>query len=71
MKLRYFLIGLIFIILGFLAFSYMAVANKYLEINSSMPLILIAIGFFLIFLGIISMFLFLMEDKTEKEDKVK
>ena len=67
MKLILFILGLLLIILGSLSFALIAVVNKYLEINSSIPILLIVIGGFLIFLGIISMIFFIKEDKTKKE----
>ncbi|MFE3846156.1 hypothetical protein ACFL1L_04780 [Thermoplasmatota archaeon] len=64
MKFRYYIIGLILIILGFLAFVSIAVLNEYTWMNLTYHLIVTLFGFLLIGLGIISMILFLR--KKEK-----
>jgi len=69
MKIRYYLTGLILIILGFLAFTSIAVLNEYSWMNLTYHIIVTLIGFIFIFLGILSVILFLGEEKkvTSKE----
>ena len=72
MKVRYYITGLILIILGFLAFTSIAVLNEYSWMNLTYHIIVILIGFIFIFLGILSMILFRGEEKkvTSREDDV-
>ena len=59
MRFRYYLSGLILIILGFLAFSFIGVLNEYSWMNISYHIIVALLGFLLISLGIICMLIFL------------
>ena len=62
-KFRYYITGLILILLGFLAFVSIAVLNEYSWMNLTYQIFAILIGFIFIFLGILSMILFLEEEK--------
>jgi len=66
MRVRYYITGLILIILGFLAFSLIAVLNEYSWMNFTYHIIVILAGFILIFLGVISMIIFKKQDDGEK-----
>ncbi len=66
MKVRYYLIGLILIILGFLSFVSIAVLNEYSWMNITYHIILTISGFLLIALGIISMIIFLRPKNKAK-----
>ena len=59
MRFRYYLSGLILIISGFLAFSFIGVLNEYSWMNISYHIIVVLLGFLLISLGIICMLIFL------------
>jgi len=68
-KFRYYIIGLILIILGFLTFVFIAVLNEYDWMNFTYHIIVVLLGFLLISLGIISMIMFLRSEKGEKREK--
>ena len=61
MRVRYYLTGLILIISGFLAFSFIGVLNEYSWMNITYHIIVVLLGFLLISLGIICMLIFLRE----------
>jgi len=61
MRFRYYLSGLILIISGFLAFSFIGVLNEYSWMNITYHIIVVLLGFLLISLGIICMLIFLRE----------
>jgi rubredoxin len=63
LKIIFFIVGLLLIIGGFLSFSSIAVVNAYYREYTASNYLLILIGFILIFLGIISMYLFIKEEK--------
>ena len=65
-KLIFFIIGLILIILGFFAFSYIGVINNYETLDSNTHLMLVAVGFILEFFGILSMILMIKKDSKSK-----
>ena len=72
MKIRYFIIGMILIILGFIVFTLIGIYNNYAWMNLNIHLQITVAGFILLILGILSMILFYKQDgKTKKEDKVK
>ena len=62
MKIIYFIFGMILIISGFLTFSLIGVFNDYIWMNFTYHIILTMIGFIFIFVGIISMVVFLKQD---------
>jgi len=62
MKIIYFIFGMILIISGFLTFSLIGVFNDYIWMNFTYHIILTMIGFIFIFLGIISMVVFLKQE---------
>ena len=70
MRFKYLIIGMILIILGFLAFSLIAVLNQYYWMNTTYHILITFFGFLLIGLGIICMIIF---DKSDNkvEEKVK
>ena len=61
MKYIYYIIGLILIILGFLAFSLIGLLNEYTWMNLTYHLIVSFLGFLFISIGIISMIIFLRQ----------
>ena len=72
MKIRYFIIGMILIILGFIVFTLIGIYNTYAWMNLNIHLQITVAGFILLILGILAMILFYKQDeKTKKEDKVK
>ncbi len=72
MKIRYFIIGMILIVLGFIVFTLIGIYNTYAWMNLNTHLQITVAGFILLILGILSMILFYKQDeKTKKEDKVK
>ncbi len=80
MKIIYFIFGMILIFSGFLSFSLIGVFNDYIWMNFTYHVILTLIGFIFIFLGIISMVVFLKqedakiiknEEKTDAVEKKK
>ena len=74
MKFRYYIIGLILIIIGFSAFSFIAVLNKYVWMNLTYHILVTIFGFLLIGIGIISMIIYLhqkIETSTHKDNIVK
>ena len=62
MKSIYFIFGMILIISGFLTFSLIGVFNDYIWMNFTYHIILTMIGFIFIFVGIISMVVFLKQE---------
>ena len=62
MKIIYFIFGMILIISGFLTFSLIGVFNDYIWMNFTYHIILTMIGFIFIFVGIISMVVFLKQE---------
>jgi hypothetical protein len=65
-----FIIGLLFIILGFLTFSYIEYVNQRPAVASSDILYYVIVaGFFLIAIGIIFMILFTKKDIKKKPSK--
>jgi hypothetical protein len=69
-ELSSFIIGLLFIIVGFLTFSYIEYVNQRPAVASSDILYyVIAVGFFLMAIGIIFMIQFTKKDKKKKPSK--
>ena len=68
MKFRYYIIGLILILLGFLVFSLIGVLNEYTWMNFTYHIIVTLVGFILIFLGILSMIIFLKRKDTKEHE---
>jgi hypothetical protein len=66
MKVRYYLTGLILIIFGFIVFSLIGVLNRYTWMNFTYHIIVTLIGFIFIFLGILSMIIFLKGKDTRE-----
>jgi len=72
MKIGYFIIGIILIILGFITFTLIGIYNNYVWMNLNTHLKITAAGFILLIIGISSMILFYKQDeKTKKKNKVK
>ena len=61
MKYIYYIIGVILIILGFLAFSLIGLLNEYTWMNQTYHLIVSFLGLLFICIGIISMIIFLRQ----------
>lgn len=64
-----YIIGLIFIILGFLTFSYIEYVNQRPALSGSVLYYIIAIGFIFIILGSILMIYFTKSDMKKKSSK--
>ena len=64
-----YILGLIFIILGILTFTYIEYVNQRPNLSSSILYYVIAIGFILIFLGSILMIFFVKSDLKKKSSK--
>ena len=72
MKIGYFIIGIILIILGFITFTLIGIYNNYIWMNLNTHLQITEAGFILLIIGISSMILFYKQDeKTKKKNKVK
>lgn len=63
MKVRYYLSGIILIISCFVLFSLIGQFNTYSWMNVTIHYIVVIIGFMLLTLGIVSMILFLKNEK--------
>jgi cytochrome c biogenesis protein CcdA len=71
-EFRSFILGLIFIIGGFLSFSLIGITLQLFGENMIRHYLLVAIGFILIIFGIISMYFFIKKDgKSLSKNKEK
>jgi hypothetical protein len=72
MKIRYFITGLILIILGFSAFTFIAVLNRYVWMNVTYHILVTIIGFIFIGIGSICMNIFLHQkiEISPKKDNI-
>jgi cytochrome c biogenesis protein CcdA len=71
-EFRSFILGLIFIIAGFLSFSLIGITLQLFGENIIRHYLLVAIGFILIIFGIISMYFFIKKDgKSLSKNKEK
>lgn len=68
MKIKFYIIGLLLIIVGFISFSSIAILNRNPEMNFTIHILMLTIGLVLIFLGIISMIIFTKEKKNKNSN---
>jgi len=71
MKIRYFIIGMILIILGFFVFTLIGIYNNYAWMNLNIHLQITVAGFILLILGILSMILFYKQDEKTKKKRIR